>query len=71
MFYNYEGERRENPQLAFEDNMKIAIGIAQGLQYMHEECPRGPVVHGNLRPCHIFLRDDLQPKVKRKKKSKH
>ncbi|KAM7495835.1 hypothetical protein LguiA_020249 [Lonicera macranthoides] len=57
------GERRENPQLAFEDSMKIAIGIAQGLQYMHEECPRGPVVHGNLRPCHIFLRDDLQPQI--------
>ncbi|KVH99326.1 Protein kinase, catalytic domain-containing protein, partial [Cynara cardunculus var. scolymus] len=43
--------------------MNIAIGIAQGLRYMHEQCPRGPVVHGDLRPCNILLGHNLQPQI--------
>ncbi|XP_022757945.1 receptor-like cytosolic serine/threonine-protein kinase RBK2 isoform X2 [Durio zibethinus] len=30
---------------------------------MHEECPQGPVVHGELQPCNIFLGRDLQPMI--------
>ncbi|XP_022727862.1 uncharacterized protein LOC111283527 [Durio zibethinus] len=53
-------ERRE---LKFQARLKIAIGIAQGVRYMHEECRQGPVVHGELQPRNIFLRPDLQPMI--------
>lgn len=51
-------------KLTFQDKLKISIGIAQGLRYMHEECPRGPIVHGKLLLSNIFIGDDLLPKVK-------
>ncbi|KAL5859163.1 hypothetical protein ACOSQ4_000459 [Xanthoceras sorbifolium] len=50
-------------KLKFKDKLKIAIGIAQGLRYMHEECPRGPLVHGELQLSNIFLRHDLRPLI--------
>lgn len=51
-------------KLTFQDKLKISIGIAQGLRYMHEECPRGPIVHGKLLLSNVFIGDDLLPKVK-------
>lgn len=51
-------------ELRFQDKLKIAIEIAQGVRYMHEECPAGPVVHGELIASNIFLRHDLRPQVK-------
>ncbi|XVF32812.1 hypothetical protein REPUB_Repub17cG0114900 [Reevesia pubescens] len=53
-------ERRE---LKFQARLKIAIGIAQGVRYMHEECPQGPVIHGELLPCNIFLGRNRQPMI--------
>lgn len=50
-------------RLTCRQRMKIAIGIGQGLRYMHEECPGGPIVHGDLRPCNIFLGRNNQPLV--------
>ncbi|KAF3961231.1 hypothetical protein CMV_014129 [Castanea mollissima] len=58
------GSRGKQLELTFQDKLKIAIGIAEGVRYMHEECPRGPVVHGELVPSNIFLRYDLRPLVK-------
>ncbi|KAK6941027.1 Serine-threonine/tyrosine-protein kinase, catalytic domain [Dillenia turbinata] len=55
--------RGKGMEFKFQEKMKIALGIAQGVRYMHEECPRAPVVHGNLSPCNIFLRHDLQPMI--------
>ncbi|KAK3194159.1 hypothetical protein Dsin_025469 [Dipteronia sinensis] len=49
--------------LKFREKLKIAIGIAQGVRYMHEECPRGPLVHGDLQLSNIFLREDLRPLI--------
>ncbi|TXG63377.1 hypothetical protein EZV62_010371 [Acer yangbiense] len=49
--------------LKFQEKLKIAIGIAQGVRYMHEECPQGPLVHGDLQLSNIFLRHDLRPLI--------
>ncbi|KAJ9171784.1 hypothetical protein P3X46_015099 [Hevea brasiliensis] len=49
--------------LTFEDKLKIAIETAQGIRYMHEECPRGPIAHSQIHPSNIFLRSDLQPMI--------
>ncbi|XP_050366207.1 probable receptor-like protein kinase At1g80640 [Argentina anserina] len=52
-----------NLKLKFQQKLKIAIDIARGLRYMHEECPQGPVIHGNLLITNIFLRNDLSPMI--------
>ncbi|PWA67604.1 putative receptor-like serine/threonine-protein kinase [Artemisia annua] len=50
-------------KIPFPSKMNIVIGVAQGLRYMHEQCPRGPIVHGDLRPCNIILGHNLQPQI--------
>ncbi|CAL5357679.1 unnamed protein product [Camellia sinensis] len=54
---------KQRTKMTFQEKIKIAIGIGEGVRYMHEECPRGPIVHGNLRPCNIFLNFDLEPQI--------
>lgn len=58
------GSRGKEVDLTFLDKMEIAIGIANGIRYMHEECPRGPIAHGDLKPHNIILGHDLKPQVK-------
>ncbi|KAK2965204.1 hypothetical protein RJ640_019959 [Escallonia rubra] len=57
------GTRGKQLQLSFENKLEIAVGIAQGLRYMHEECPRGPIAHGDLQACNVFVSYDLQPQA--------
>lgn len=42
----------------------IAIGIAKGLRFLHEECRGGPIIHRDLRPSNILLTHDFVPMVK-------
>lgn len=42
-------------KLAFADKLNMAIKIAKGIRYVHEECPGGTVVHGDLQPRNICL----------------
>lgn len=39
--------------------MKVAIGTARGLNYLHEN----GIVHRNLRTSNIALTHDFQPRV--------
>lgn len=57
------GSMGKHIKLKFQEKLKIAIDIARGLRYMHEECPQGPIIHGNLLITNIFLRNDLRPMV--------
>lgn len=50
--------------LTFEDKLNMAIKIAEVIRYLHEECPGGPVVHGDLQPINIFLTFNFRPLVK-------
>ncbi|XP_035832619.1 probable receptor-like protein kinase At1g80640 [Helianthus annuus] len=59
-FLNGSWKELEN---LFENKMKIAIGIAQGLRYMHEQYPQGLVVHRDLRPCSVLLGNNLVPQI--------
>ncbi|KAF5953210.1 hypothetical protein HYC85_011154 [Camellia sinensis] len=49
----YPFTRRWTLDRFLHEKIKIAIGIGEGVRYMHEECPRGPVVHDDLRFWHI------------------
>lgn len=42
--------------------MKICIGVANGLAYLHEEV-RPPIVHRDIKASNILLDKDLSPKI--------
>ncbi|KAK1435889.1 hypothetical protein QVD17_01661 [Tagetes erecta] len=50
-------------KIGFQNKLSIAIGIAQGLRYMHEQCARGIIVHCDLRPCNVLLGNNLVPQI--------
>lgn len=58
------GQRGRQEGLTCLERMRIAIETGTAIRYMHEECPRGPVAHGNIRPCNIYLGQELEPHVR-------
>lgn len=43
--------------------MRVAIGAARGLRYLHEDCRLGCIVHTDFRPRNIFLTHDFEAMV--------
>uniref|UniRef100_A0A5B7AFZ5 non-specific serine/threonine protein kinase n=2 Tax=Davidia involucrata TaxID=16924 RepID=A0A5B7AFZ5_DAVIN len=54
-----------NPRtpLDWHSRLKIAIGAARGLRYLHEDCRVGCIVHRDMRPNNILLTHDYEPLV--------
>ena len=49
-------------QLAWSDRLKIAIGIAQGLAYLHNDyVPQ--LLHRNVKSNNILLDNEFDPKL--------
>ncbi|XP_027331736.1 receptor-like serine/threonine-protein kinase ALE2 [Abrus precatorius] len=56
------GIDKENSTLDWSARMKIALGAARGLAYLHEDSnPR--VIHRDFKSSNILLEDDFTPKV--------
>ncbi|CAJ1972641.1 unnamed protein product [Sphenostylis stenocarpa] len=53
----------ENMPFDWISRLKIAIGTARGLRYLHEDCRVGCIVHRDLRPKNILLTHDFDPLV--------
>ncbi|XP_028779089.1 inactive protein kinase SELMODRAFT_444075-like isoform X2 [Neltuma alba] len=49
--------------LDWSSRLKIAIGAARGLRYLHEDCRVGCIVHRDFRPRNILLTHDFEPVV--------
>uniref|UniRef100_A0A6N2MHG3 non-specific serine/threonine protein kinase n=1 Tax=Salix viminalis TaxID=40686 RepID=A0A6N2MHG3_SALVM len=59
--FHLHGNKR--PPLDWNLRMKIAIGTARGLRYLHEDCRVGCVVHRDMRPNNILVTHDFEPLV--------
>ncbi|KAJ4841068.1 hypothetical protein Tsubulata_023579 [Turnera subulata] len=59
--FHLHGSKRDS--LDWHCRLKIAIGIARGLRYLHEDCRVGCVVHRDLRPNNILVTHDFEPLV--------
>nr|XP_010906922.1 inactive protein kinase SELMODRAFT_444075 isoform X1 [Elaeis guineensis] len=54
---------RKKAPLDWHARIKIAVGVARGLRYLHEDCRVGFVVHKDMRPNNILLTHDYEPLV--------
>lgn len=61
---NFEITDRSSKQkpLDWYTRMKIALGIAKGLEYLHHKASP-PVIYRNLQPSNILLDDDFNAKL--------
>ncbi|KAL2473180.1 Protein kinase superfamily protein [Forsythia ovata] len=49
-------------QFSWQTRVKICVGVAKGLAYLHEEV-RPPIVHRDIKASNILLDKDLSPKI--------
>nr|XP_010921667.1 putative receptor protein kinase ZmPK1 [Elaeis guineensis] len=56
------GEHGTASVLGWSERFKIALGVAQGLAYLHHECLEW-VIHCDVKPENILLDDEFEPKI--------
>jgi serine/threonine protein kinase len=50
-------------KLPCQDRLKIIIGVAEGLDYLHNNNPEFPVYHGDIKAANIAIMADYTPKI--------
>ncbi|XVF24986.1 hypothetical protein REPUB_Repub13aG0174500 [Reevesia pubescens] len=53
---------KERPVMNWSTRMKIALGAAKGLAYLHEDC-QPKIIHRDIKAANILLDDSLEAKV--------
>ncbi|XP_042486585.1 rust resistance kinase Lr10-like [Macadamia integrifolia] len=61
--YIFNQEQRGNISLcSWEKMYKIALGVAHGIEYLHQGCDM-QILHFDIKPHNILLDDDFTPKI--------
>lgn len=50
-------------QLDWATRLRIAMGIAEALLYLHEECGIGEIVHCDIKPSNILLDEEFEAHI--------
>lgn len=56
------GSRGSNIRFDWRTRVKIAVGVARGIAFLHEEI-RPPIIHRDIKASNILLDKDLTPKI--------
>ncbi|XP_042395586.1 receptor-like cytosolic serine/threonine-protein kinase RBK1 isoform X5 [Zingiber officinale] len=56
------GSSGSRQKLDWKLRFEIALGIAQGLRYLHEGCQRR-IIHRDIKASNILLTEDFQPQI--------
>ncbi|XP_017253664.1 rust resistance kinase Lr10 [Daucus carota subsp. sativus] len=60
--YVYSRENQRNGFLGWEKMQKISLGIAKGIEYLHQGCAQR-ILHFDIKPQNILLDKKFNPKV--------
>lgn len=60
--YTLLGSGRSNIRFNWRARVKIAVGVARGLAYLHDGI-RPPIIHRDIKASNILLDKDLTPKI--------
>ena len=59
----FEGRGPGRTPLDWATRLKIALGVAKALRYLHYECGKQKISHGNIKSSNILLGENHQPLV--------
>ncbi|KAK9111495.1 hypothetical protein Scep_019014 [Stephania cephalantha] len=59
---NLHGNKNEKLSFGWEERYKVAIGVAEALEYLHGGCAK-PVIHRDVKSSNILLSDDFDPQL--------
>lgn len=59
---NLHAGNRGKSVLSWESRFRIAIGIAEAVNFLHNECSR-PIIHRDIKSSNILLSDNFEPQL--------
>ncbi|KAK9286503.1 hypothetical protein L1049_014901 [Liquidambar formosana] len=59
---NLHGSKKDKIVLSWEVRFKVAVGVAEALNYLHNECTP-PVIHRDVKSSNILLSDGFEPQL--------
>uniref|UniRef100_A0A453HQY7 Protein kinase domain-containing protein n=1 Tax=Aegilops tauschii subsp. strangulata TaxID=200361 RepID=A0A453HQY7_AEGTS len=58
----FQGTGNSGGLLGWKQRFSIAVGVAKGLAYLHNECLEW-IIHCDMKPENILLDDEMEPKI--------
>ncbi|XP_045803619.1 pto-interacting protein 1-like isoform X2 [Trifolium pratense] len=58
---NLRGKNKDGSMLSWEDRFKIAVGIGEALNYLHNNQTSKPIIHRDVKSSNILLSHGFEP----------